>query len=71
MMSWQTVTNGRDRLACRWSEAGERIQYSAPWMREAASNVYIENVIAPILDFTKLSPFGKVRFQTVARPRTN
>jgi hypothetical protein len=70
MMSWQTVTD--DLLVCRWPEAGQRIQYNPLWMRETANNVYVENVSAPVLDFTRLSPFGKVWFQAGApTPQTN
>ena len=51
--SWQTETG---RLVCRWTEAGQRIEYNPPWMREAsdAPSGYLPRVP----DFASHSPFG-------------
>jgi hypothetical protein len=54
-VSWQTET---DRLVCRWSEAGERVQYNPRWVQDASRNVHKKNVSPLVLDFTRLSPFG-------------
>jgi hypothetical protein len=47
-----------DRLVCRWSEAGERVQYNPPWMQNASIDVYRKSVSPSDMDFRKLSPFG-------------
>jgi hypothetical protein len=54
-MSWQTET---DRLVCRWSEVGERVQYNPRWIQDASRNVLRKNVSPSALVFTRLSPFG-------------
>jgi len=54
-MSWQTET---DRVVCRWSEVGERIQYNPVWIQDASSNVHRKNISTSVLDLAKLSPFG-------------
>jgi hypothetical protein len=52
-LTWNTQT---DRLACRWSEVGQWVQYDAQWMREA-SNVP-SGYLPPVPDFASHSPFG-------------
>jgi len=54
-VSWQTEA---DRLVCRWSEAGERVQYDPRWIRDAPRDVQGRNVSPSFLDFTRFSPFG-------------
>jgi hypothetical protein len=51
--SWQTETG---HLACRWSEAGQRVQYHPGWMQES-SDVQ-SGYLPPIPDFASHSPFG-------------
>lgn len=52
--SWQTEG---DRIVCRWSEAGKRIQYNPPWLQEASRSV--DKSVSPVIpDFTMHSPFG-------------
>ncbi len=53
-MSWQTEA---DRLACRWSELEERIQYKPRWIQDASNDVQ-QNISLSVTDFTRLSPFG-------------
>ena len=48
---WQTATG---HLACCWSEAGRRVQYNPPWMRETSESSYAP----PVPDFASHSPFG-------------
>jgi hypothetical protein len=55
-MSWQTETG---RISCRWSDLGEHVKYSAPWIQDSSTNVDNPNVSASVLDFTRLSPFGE------------
>jgi len=54
MRSMWYVETGR--LACRWSDAGNRARYAAAWMREDAAiqGSYLE----PVPDFASHSPFG-------------
>ena len=54
-MSWQTRT---EHLVCRWSEVGKLVPYNPPWMHDAPEDVYRNGVAPPVLDFTRLSPFG-------------
>ena len=65
-MSWQTET---DRLACRWSEVGERIQYNPSWIQHASRNVHRKNVSPSALDFTRLSSFGGAEWYVPDRLR--
>jgi len=51
--SWQTQTG---HLACRWTEAGQRIQYNPCWMQET-SNVQ-SGYLPRVPDFASHSPFG-------------
>ena len=51
--SWQT--EGGD-LACRWAEAGRRVQYNLDWMQEGF--VIQSGYLPPIPDFASHSPFG-------------
>jgi hypothetical protein len=52
--SWQTETG---HLACRWSEAGQRVEYHPGWMPET-SDVQ-SGYLPPIPDFASHSPFGE------------
>ncbi|SPF44676.1 hypothetical protein SBA1_550041 [Candidatus Sulfotelmatobacter kueseliae] len=45
-------------LACHWSEAGQRIQYSPRWMQETSEAQ--GGYLSPLPDFTSHSPFGGV-----------
>jgi len=54
-MSWQTQT---DYVVCRWSEVVERIQYNPRWVQDASRDIDRKSVSTPVLDFTRLSPFG-------------
>jgi hypothetical protein len=54
-MSWQTAT---DRLACRWSEVGQRVQYNAPWIQDASRNVHRKNISPSVPVFATLSRLG-------------
>jgi hypothetical protein len=58
-MAWQTETG---HLTCRWSGAGERIEYRPRWMQEASRDIRGENVPQPVPLFTRLSPFGRAWF---------
>jgi hypothetical protein len=51
--SWQMETG---YLACRWSEIGQRVPYSPPWLQEASEmhGAYLP----PLPDFASHSPFG-------------
>ena len=51
--SWQTETG---YLACRWLEAGQRIQYNPGWMQETSD--IQGSYLPPIPDFASHSPFG-------------
>jgi hypothetical protein len=51
--SWQTETG---HLACRWSEAGQHVQYHPGW-RQGSSDVQ-SGYFPPIPDFASHSPFG-------------
>lgn len=52
--SWQTETG---HLECRWSEAGERLRYNAPWLQDASRS--LQRKACPVLpDFRRRSPFG-------------
>jgi len=53
-MSWQTET---DRLVCRWSEVGERVQYNPLWIQNASRNAH-KNASPLVPVFTRFSPFG-------------
>jgi hypothetical protein len=48
----------KNRLVCRWFEAGERGQYNPRWMQDAPKNVNTEKTSASGPDFARLSPFG-------------
>jgi hypothetical protein len=65
-MSWQTET---DRILCRWSEVGERVQYNPRWVQDASRDVDMKNVPTSIPDFTRLSPFGGREWYTPDRER--
>ena len=65
-MSWLTET---DRLVCRWSEVGERLQYNPPWIQGASRNVDQQDVSRSVPDFTRLSPFGGRDWYALARQR--
>ena len=54
-MSWQTET---DHLVCQWSEAGERVQYNAAWLRDVSMRDQREDDAPAVADWTALSPFG-------------
>jgi hypothetical protein len=51
--SWQTETG---HLACRWSEAGQRVQYNPRWMLETLPIPSGYLLLVP--DFAGKSPFG-------------
>ena len=51
--SWQAETG---HLACRWSEAGQRVQYNPSWMQEASE--IQSGYLPPVPDFASHSPFG-------------
>ena len=51
--SWQMDTGN---LACRWSEAGQRIEYNPPWMQETSAMP--GSYLPPPPDFATHSPFG-------------
>ena len=51
--SWQME---RGHLACRWSEAGQHLQYNPPWMQEA-SNIHV-SYLPSVPDFASHSPLG-------------
>jgi hypothetical protein len=42
-------------LACRWSEAGQRIEYNPPWPETAEMQ---SGYLPPAPDFASHSPFG-------------
>ena len=53
--SWQWETG---HVACRWSELGQRVQYTPGWVPEDAhmQGAYLP----PVPDFASHSPFGGV-----------
>jgi len=53
MRSWQTEAG---HLECRWSEAGQRVEYRPGWMEEARD--IQSGYLPPITDFATHSPFG-------------
>src|SRR6516225_10857103 len=65
-MSWQTET---DRLVCRWSEVGERVQYNPRWIQDASRNVPGKNVSPSVVVFTRLSSFGGREWYAADRAR--
>jgi hypothetical protein len=64
-MSWRTETG---RLLCRWSEAGEHIQYNPRWIQDA-SRSFRPNLEPPVPAFTRLSPFAGAEWYGPHRPR--
>jgi len=67
-MLWQTETDG---IVCHWSDVGKRSEDNPAWMQDSSSNVRIENVPLPVLDFTRLSSFGGAGwYQGATRSRT-
>jgi hypothetical protein len=54
-MAWQ---GEKDHLVCQWSDVGKRVPYNPPWMQDAPEDVYRKTVPPPVLDFTRVSPFG-------------
>lgn len=54
-ISWQQQDGD---VLCRWSDPGERVQYRAPWVEEAASYVDERAGYASGIDFNELSRFG-------------
>jgi hypothetical protein len=56
------------RLACRWSEVGQGLQYNPPWMQEV-SNIQ-GSYLPPVPDFASHSPFGGATwFDRYTHPR--
>jgi len=53
--SWQSETG---HLALRWTEVGQRVQYSSSWMKECSEAQ--GGHIPPLPDFSERSPFGGV-----------
>ena len=53
MRTWQTETG---RLACRWSEVGQQVQYNPGWMQETSD--IQSGYLPPLPDFASHSPFG-------------
>src|ERR1039458_7689026 len=53
--SWQTEA---DRIVCRWSETGTRVQYSSPWLQEASRSV--DRSVAPAVP-----DFGPSAYDTI------
>jgi hypothetical protein len=53
MGSWQIETG---HLSCRWSAAGQHVEYNPVWMQEAKDipSAYL----TPVPDFASHSPFG-------------
>ena len=51
--TWQTATG---HLECRWSDAGQHVQYNPPWMQEASD--IQGSYLPPVPDFASHSPFG-------------
>ena len=58
-ISWRVES---DRLVCRWSEEGERVEYSPGWMQDASSNVSRKKVVPSFLHFTRFSALGGRRW---------
>jgi hypothetical protein len=56
-MSWQTETG---QLACRWSEALERVQYNPHWMQDASA--IFPGAPPAFLDFQRHSPFAGAKW---------
>jgi len=52
-VSWKTQTG---KLACRWSEVGQRVQYHPHWMQQASA--VPSGYLPPVPDFASHSPFG-------------
>jgi hypothetical protein len=55
MRTWQTEMG---HLACRWSEAGQHVQYDLRWMQETSD--IQSGFLPPVPDFPSHSPFGGV-----------
>ena len=53
--AWKTETG---HLACRWSDAGQHIEYNPPWMQNALE--VPSGYLPPVPDFASRSPFGGV-----------
>ncbi|HEY6291524.1 MAG TPA: hypothetical protein VI455_08185 [Terriglobia bacterium] len=53
---WQQETG---RLACRWSNGAERVRYDIRWIEDASAGTYKERVAPLLLDFSRVSPFGR------------
>jgi hypothetical protein len=51
--TWQMETG---QLIRRWSEVGQRVQYSPQWMQEASG--VQGSYLPPVPDFASHSPFG-------------
>jgi len=66
-MSWQMRT---DHLVCQWSEVGKRVPYNPPWMKDAPADIYRNDMAPPVLDWTKLSPFGGSEWYAPRSPLT-
>ena len=65
-MAWQTPAK---HLECRWSVAGERVQYNPPWIQEASRSVPRRDIAPLVPDFTRLSPFGGPHWYVLDRLR--
>jgi len=51
--SWQ---KGTEKLSCRWSEVGQRVQYASNWIHETSSLQSSHLPAAP--NFASHSPLG-------------
>jgi hypothetical protein len=65
-MSWHTEAN---RIACRWSEVGERVQYNPPWIQDVPRGASRDNFSSSGVDFVRLSPFGGGDWYALIPPR--
>lgn len=64
--SWQI---GASRMECRWSEVGQRVPYTAPWIQKAAESVSNPASLPAACPFPKLSPFGGAAWYAPRRVR--
>ena len=54
-MSWQMHADG---LLCRWSEAGEQIRYTPPWLKDVVPTIGGGDSPVMVPASTRISPFG-------------